>query len=181
MHDVSPHADGRPCLVPGAAGFTLLELMVVIAILALSAALVIPRLPSSDAANLRSSARNLAATLRYLGERSVTTHTAYRLHLNLAEQSVTVTKRLPSGDEVPPDDPFFRHKPLASGVILDDVETERLGTVRSGEVLIDFGSRGLPEFLTIHLRTAGGDAYTVAGFPENGKVQILAGHQEVKL
>jgi general secretion pathway protein H len=166
---------------PRSSGFTLIELMVVVALLALTAALVLPKLPASESTNLRRSARALAATLRYLEEQAVTTKTVYRLHLNLTDQSISVTKRLASGDEVPPDDAFFSHKLLADGISLTDVQTERLGTVRSGEVLIDFGSRGLAEFLTVHLQNAAGQAFTVTGFPSSGKVKLMDGYQEVSL
>jgi general secretion pathway protein H len=155
--------------------------MVVVALLALTAALVLPRLPASESSNLRSSARSLAATLRYLEEQAVTAKTVYRLHLNLTDQSISVMKRQPSGDEVPPDDPFFSHKLLTGGISLTDVQTERLGTVRNGEVLIDFGSRGLAEFLTVHLQNAAGESFTVTGFPGSGKVQLMDGYKEVSL
>lgn len=171
----------HPNLAPVSSGFTLLELLIVIAILAMTTALVLPRLPMHDEANLRSSARSLAATLRYLGERSVTSKTAYRLHLNIADQSVKVMKKLASGDEVPPEEALLSRRILAEGVTITDIQTSRLGTVREGEVLFDFGSRGLTEFINIHLQTASGRTYTVTGFPENGKVKVLAGYQESSL
>ena len=159
-------------------GFTLMELLVVIAVLSLVALLVVPRLPSGEAAALRGSARALAAALRYLGERSVTSRSVYRLHLNMGENNLTITRKLASGDEVPPDDTFLGRRILDAGVAIADVETSRLGKVTGGEVLVDFGAGGLGELLVIHLQGAGGAAYTVTGFPYNGKVTVAAGYQE---
>ncbi len=55
------------------AGFTLLELIVVLLLVSLIAALIFPRLPSSQASDLRNSARQLAVLMRYLEERAVAT------------------------------------------------------------------------------------------------------------
>lgn len=163
---------------PRASGFTLVELMVVLVILAMAAALVVPRLPDSESTALRSSARNLAATLRYLGERSVTAKTGYRLHFDLAANTATVMKRLPSGDEVTPDDTLLSRRILAEGITVAGVQTPRLGRVTSGEVLVDFGARGLAEFLVVQLQGSRGAAYTVTGYPDGGKVTIEPGRLE---
>ena len=102
-------------------GFTLIEMAVVIVIISLVAMLVLPLLPSTDAANLRTSARSLAAVVRYLGDRSVTTKNPYRMLLGLTDNTITV-KKLVNGEEVPPEDPFFARKILADGVTIDDIE-----------------------------------------------------------
>jgi prepilin-type N-terminal cleavage/methylation domain-containing protein len=79
------------------AGFTLLELLVVLVLISLAAALVVPRLPSTDNAALKGSARSTAALLRYLGERSTGSKILYRLHVNVSESSIKVTRKLPGG------------------------------------------------------------------------------------
>ncbi|MCM2357232.1 MAG: prepilin-type N-terminal cleavage/methylation domain-containing protein [Geobacteraceae bacterium] len=159
-------------------GFTLIEMVVVIVVLSLVALLVLPRLPSTDAAELRSSARNLAAAIRYLGERAVTTKTIYRMQLNLTEGTVAVTRQGSAGEELPPDDAFLGRRFLADGITIEDVELPRLGKVSSGEVIIFFSGAGLEEFITIHLQGAQDGRFTVAAFPQNGKVRIFEGYQE---
>lgn len=163
------------------AGFTLLELIVVIAVLSLVTMLVAPRLPSTSGTELRGSASALAATLRYLGESSVTGKTNYRLHLDISGNSLRITRKLPSGEEVPPDDRLFARKILGNQVVITDVQTARLGKVTEGEVLIDFNAAGLSEYLTIHLKSGAAKEVTVVGFPNNGKVKILEGYQEFSL
>jgi general secretion pathway protein H len=161
-------------------GFTLIELVVVVAILSLVALLVIPLLPSTDAANLRSSARRLSAVIRYLGERSVTTKIPYRMLLDLTDNTITV-KQITNGEETAPDDPFFARKLLADGVTVEDVEIPRLGKLGVGEITVDFGGRGLEEFIIIHLKGGKENRFTVMAFPGGGKVNVLEGYQEVKL
>lgn len=164
-----------------AAGFTLIELLVVLLLLSITAALVVPRLPASDSMNLKSSARSLASMLRYLGERSIGSKNIYRLHINIAESSLRVTRKLSSGDEVPPDDPLLSRKVLSGDVTLIDMQNPRTGKVTEGEVTVDFGAAGLAEFLTLHLRSPKGESFTVIGYPQGGKVKVLAGYQEVAL
>jgi general secretion pathway protein H len=161
-------------------GFTLIELVVVIVIISLVALLVLPLMPSSDAANLRSSARRLSAVIRYLGDRSVTTKSPYRLRLDLTDNAITVTK-LVNGEESAPDDPFFARKLLADGVTIEDVEISSLGKLGAGVVSTDFGVAGLGEFLIIHLKGAKEGHFTVTALPYGGKVEVLEGYQEVKL
>ncbi len=161
-------------LVPG---FTLLELLVVLAVLSLTAALVFPLLPSTEAGALKSSARGVAAMLRYLEEEAVTTKTAYRLHLEPGS-GLSVMKRLPDGDEALPADTFLTRPLLSSGVTIVDVVTGRLGKVTEGEVRIDVGPGGLGDLLSIHLQGKGGENYTVTAYPASGKVTVASGYQE---
>lgn len=162
-------------------GFTLIELMVVLVLLSLTAALIVPRLPSTEAMELKSSARSLASLLRYLGERSIGSKNIYRLHINFQENSIKVTRKLANGDEAPPEDPLLSRKALAEGIVITDLQSPRLGTVAEGEVLIDFGAAGLSEFVTLHLHSPKGESFTVTGYPQGGKVKILSGYQEVTL
>jgi general secretion pathway protein H len=163
------------------AGFTLIELIIVLLILSITAALVVPRLPSSGGMALKSSARSTAALLRYLGERSTGSKNIYRLHINLSENSIKVTRKLPNGEEIPPEDPLLSRKIVENGVVIADVQSPRFGKVTEGEVLIDFGAAGLSEFLTLHLNSAHGESFTIAGYPAGGKVKLLAGYEELTL
>lgn len=162
-------------------GFTLLELLVVMVLISIMAAMVVPRLPSTESMALKSSARSIAALLRYLGERSSASKNVYRLHVNISENTIKVTRKLPSGEEAPPDDPLLSRKVLESGIAIVDLQSPRLGTVTEGEILLDFGAAGLSEFLTIHLNSPQGESFTVAGYPASGKVKLLAGYQELTL
>jgi general secretion pathway protein H len=154
---------------------------VVIAVIAVAAALVFPRLPAAHSMELQGSARKLAATLRYLEERSVAGKVTYRLHLNISANTVVINRKLASGEEIPPDDRLLSQQLLGSSVSITDVTTPRLGKVSEGEVVIDVGVAGLTEFLTVHLASGDGQAFTVAAFPNNGRVKTVAGYEEFTL
>jgi general secretion pathway protein H len=151
---------------------------VVIFIISLVAAIVLPLLPSTDASNLRSSARQLSTVIRYLGDRAVTTKSSYRMQLDLTENTLNV-KKIVNGEEAAPEDPFFSRKFIADGVNIEDIETSRLGKSGEGVINIDFGAAGLGEFIVIHLKGAKGDHFTVTAFPYGGKVEVLEGYQEI--
>lgn len=161
-------------------GFTLLEMLVVIVILSLVVAIVLPLMPASDASHLRDSARRLSTVIRYLGDRSVTTKSPYRMQLDLTENTLTV-KKIVNGEEAAPEDPFFSRKFLADGVSVEDIETPRLGKTSEGVINIDFGVAGLGEFTIIHLKGANGDHFTVIAYPYGGRVKVQEGYQEIAL
>jgi general secretion pathway protein H len=171
----TPSPGPRTCL---RTGFTLIEMIVVIVVLSLVTLLVWPLLPSTDATSLRQSARTLATVIRYLGDTSVTTKTAYRMECGLTDGTVTVEK-IVDGKATSPDDPFFSRKILAEGVTIEDVEIPRLGKLTEGTVDIDFGVAGLGEFTIIHLKGANKGHYTLTAYPEGGRVQIAEGYQEM--
>ncbi|RII29214.1 MAG: general secretion pathway protein GspH [Geobacter sp.] len=142
------------------------------------ALLVFPRLPSTDAARLRGSARTLAATIRYVEDKAVTTKSAYRLRVNLSDTRLTVVK-IVDGEEGTDSDPFFSRQILSDGINVEDVTIPRLGKVASGEVSVNFGPGGLEDFTVIHLKGSRDSHFTVTAYPQNGKVKVEEGYQEV--
>jgi general secretion pathway protein H len=161
-------------------GFTLIEMVVVIVVISLTAMIVLPLLPSTDAANLRSSARSLAAVVRYLGDRSVTTKSPYRMVLNLTDNRITV-KKIVNGEETTPEDPFFARRFLTEGIQIEDVEIPRLGKLGEGTVNIDFSGAGLVDMVIIHLKGSKDRQLTVSALPGGGRVEVREGYQEMKL
>lgn len=154
-------------------GFSLLELLLVLALLAGLAGLIAPRLPSLQSSNLRSSARQCSALLRYLDERAVGSKQSYRLRVDLDNQRLDVVRRTPGGEELPPDDPFLRRNPLQDGIRIVSVATERLGTVTSGTVRISYGPGGLAEPLRLQLGSADrSDGMLVEAFPAGSVVRL---------
>lgn len=162
---------------PQQAGFTLIELMVVIVILAISAAVVIPRLPDTEATKLKSSARNLASGIRFLNDQAIITKGIYRLQLNLTEESTSISRLSATGEELPPDDQFMNRRLVEEGITIEDVTDPQLGKVSEGEVLIHFGPGGNRDGIMIHLK-GGAQHYTVIAYPSGGKVKVLEGYQE---
>lgn len=160
------------------AGFTLIEIMVVLVILAMTAALVLPRLPDTEAGKVKSSARNLASGIRFLNDRAIMTKGVYRLRLSLSDGSATISQISPTGLETAPDDQFMNRSMIEEGVAIEDVTDPQLGTVTEGQVLLHFGPGGNRDPFIIHLK-GGTQQYTVIVYPSGGKVQVLEGYQEM--
>jgi len=159
-------------------GFTLIEMAVVIVIISMVAIIVLPLLPSTSAAELRNSARRLSTVVRYLGDRSVTTKTPYRMRLDLNDSTVTI-KKIVNGEETTPEDPFFSRNILADGVSIEGIEIQRLGKLGEGVVNVDFGAAGLGEFIVIHLKGSKEGHFTLTALPYGGRVEVLEGYQEI--
>lgn len=66
-----------------AGGFTLVELMIVVAILGLLGALVVPAVESASGANARKAAGELAGAMRYMFDTAALRHATCRLALDL--------------------------------------------------------------------------------------------------
>jgi general secretion pathway protein H len=153
--------------------------VVVIAILAMAAVLVIPRLPSSDAAKLKNSARNLASGIRFLNDQAIITKGVYRLRLNVGENTTRIVKVSATGEEVAPDDTFMNRQLIADEIVIEDVIVPQLGTVTNEDVKLTFGPGGYSDCITIHLK--GGDKhFTVIAYPSGGKVKVLEGYQDLE-
>ncbi len=159
---------------PGSGGgFTLVELVVVLVILSVAALLIFPRLSATGDSGLRSSARSISTTIRYLEDRAMATKTAYRMKINISDSSIEIVQVAADGteqaaDEIPPDSTH-----LADGISVSDVITPRLGKVAEGEVSIDFGPLGPDQYFTIHLRSPKGRFYTVQAYPRSGRVKLF--------
>ncbi|HBA88634.1 MAG TPA: general secretion pathway protein GspH [Geobacter sp.] len=162
----------------GQAGFTLIEMMVVIVIVAMTAALVIPRLPAPEATRLKNSARNLASGIRFLNDQAIITKKVFRLHLNLSENSTRISQLSAGGEELQPGEQFMSRRLVEEGIVIEDVTLPRLGLVTEGEVAIPFGPGGSSDGITIHLK-GGEKHFTIIAYPSGGKVKVLEGYQEV--
>lgn len=160
------------------AGFTLIEIAVVLVIIGMVMLLVLPRLPSSDGENLKISARTLASTLRYLQERAATSRTGYYLALAPGTESVKIVEIGADGSDKEPTDPLLQKSPVKEGIIVADVMIPRLGKVSDGQLRLDVGMGGIRDFVTIHLTSAEGKFWTVMAFPSGGKVKVYEGYHE---
>jgi general secretion pathway protein H len=170
-----------PCPLPlFSSGFTLLELLVVLAVMAMAAAIVVPRLPTSEATALKRSARGVAALLRSIDNEATTRKTTYRLTFDLGLEQLRV-KELQGGEEAAPNDVRLARPVLAEGIAIEDVRLPRLGTVTSGQVQVEIGPGGLSEYLTVHLVSPAGKQFTVMAFPQTGKVTVNEGYLEKAL
>ena len=170
MKPLTLHLVPRACLNMG---FTLIEMVVVIVILSIIALLVFPRLPSVGDGDLRSSARSIAATIRYIEDLAITSRSSYRMRFNLDDATLVIKKIGSDGSEQTADDLLLSRKILAEEIRIADVTSSRLGKISIGEVNLDFGPQGLREFVSIHLLSPKGHYYTVQAYPRSGKVKVF--------
>lgn len=162
-------------------GFTLIEIVVVLAIVAMLLVVVVPRLPSSDDENLKISARTLASTLRYIQDRSATSRTTYFLVIEPGSDVIKILESAADGSDKNPDDPLLRQSPIKEGILISDVIIPRLGKVNEGQLRLTIGMGGLRDFTVFHLQSRGNNFWTVMGFPSSGKVKVYEGYQETPL
>lgn len=140
----------------GRAGFTLIEIVVVLAILAVATALVLPSVGrGTESAQLRSQAGRIAAVLREARLQAVTQRHATRVSLDRARNTVTLT----AGD---PDRPL-RELSVPAGV--------RVSVATGGETLA-FSSRGMTRETRWLVEAAGGRRLAIDVDAVTGRVTV---------
>lgn len=162
-------------------GFTLIELVVVLFILSLMAVLIVPRLPSTQSEELKSSAKTVASTIRYLQNRAVTSSSRYFLKIEPAKNSMEVLEYALDGATNRPSDSLLNKKILSDSVEIKDIFTSRNGKVNDGEIRIEPTKAGIRDFTIIHLANKKGENYTIMIFPSSGKVAIYDDYRESPL
>ncbi|MCP4449926.1 MAG: hypothetical protein GY809_00575 [Planctomycetes bacterium] len=102
---------------------TLVELLVVIVILSISAAILFPRLHTSqtESARLERSAEQLVRVIKRAQNLAIGTQTVHVLHLDLETQSYSVSAKSFQGEEVPVDRELGLRGTLASGVVFAQI------------------------------------------------------------
>lgn len=169
---------GRDRRSSGAAkGFSLIEIMVVVAIIALVGAVVIPQLSYIAGVELKSSARTLAGTIRITYATAITSRNHYRLVFDLNEHSYRVEKK--SGDAyVAADEPLLQGRTLSESIYFKavDVAGEICQADSNCTAVIYFTPGGYMEEAAVYIATTD-DAQTISLFtrPMTGRSVILAG------
>ncbi|MFA5516811.1 MAG: prepilin-type N-terminal cleavage/methylation domain-containing protein [Desulfuromonadales bacterium] len=158
-------------------GFTLIELAVVVALLALFSALVVPMLTGIGENGLDASARRLAGTVKYLYNESALSGRPYRLVFNLDESTFSA-KRLEVDGELVEVDGTGRTQRLKDGVRFRDVTITGRGQFSSGEVIADIHPVGWMEEAVIHLDAGADKVLTLRLMPFTGATEIYEGYRE---
>lgn len=182
------------------AGFTLIEVLAVAAILALVAALVAPNLSGLQQWRLRSEAQRIAARLELARQRAIVTGVPHRLWLDLGAAEFRVEWWMPDPGE-PEREPVealdlagntplpleapraglheFRPIPGRFGnvdVVTDPFFVDRLetpqGTVSEGETWVVFDRDGTASHTVIHLQDPDGRALALDVYPLDDLVRI---------
>lgn len=158
-------------------GFTLIELVVVLFIVALLASLVMPRLGAFlSHGDTNKAIRQLRGVVRYLTGLAATSKGTYRIYYDIAAGSCWVGK-VTEGEQVERDNGFLtRQFRLPPGVRFAEVITPR-GVYKEGVAYTEFSPTGWVEETLIQLE---GDArVTLRLLPLSGEVRVYEGFVEV--
>ena len=145
--------------------FTLIELVIVIFIISLTTALILPNFWDNGEKALRSEAKHIANTLRYIYDEAAGKKLTYTLKVNINESSWGFESENESRDFGMKEDIEFR-----------DIIIPSLGRITTGEAILPFGPLGPEEPLTLHLLKNELE-YTVIFNHLNGRVKVYEGYR----
>jgi len=159
------------------AGFTLLELAVVVLLIALFTGLSIPLLGRLGDSGLDSSARRLAGTVKYLFNEAALSGRPYRLTYNLAQGTYRAA-RLETSGELTAEGGIVREQRLKGDTRFRDLVVGGRGTVSDGEVTTEILPIGWMEETTIHLDDGADQVLTLHINPFTGATEVYQGYRE---
>lgn len=160
-------------------GFSLIELMVVVVVLAAFLAVAAPGTFVTGDMSLRSASRGLVSTVRHLYSRAVFEKRVYKLSFDL-DSGEYWAEVLSGSAFTAGDDPIHERRKLPSGVSFSDIRTERtLGKVSSGRgAFIVFLPTGFVDPAVIHLVEGEDNFYTLLTNPYTGATEVFDEYME---
>ena len=138
-------------------GYTLLELIVVIFLLSLLAAVIFPSMRGLGEKDVTSEAKKTASLLRYLNDSAIYTKQTYFLKFDLGEG--LISWKGPDGE---------RAETMKT---LSGVRLPSKGEVKEGQVTVFFGPLGIRENIAISLKDKD-ESVRVTLNPVSGRVKI---------
>lgn len=170
-------ATARPTDSP-ARGFTLVEILVALAIVALAVGLAIPKLTEMSGVELRSAARRLAGAARYAADQAAVRKATYRIRFDFAARAYRV-ERLDGETWLPDRASLGAPVRLPGQVRVALVETRRAGRAREDEAFIAFYPKGYAERAAVQLAVDDRRAYTVEIRPYDMRPRVHEGALEL--
>ena len=159
---------------PRRPGFSIIELLGVLAIIGLIAALVFPRLGSLGLADLRSSGRRLQGMVQLTFNLAVMEKADYRLALDLDSQCVWVEKNINGTYEASKLELLSRYC-LPDQVYIQELEVLDRKLVSTGTEHIYFGMDGFVEPARIFIVNESDDGFSLFTDPTTGRIKVYDG------
>jgi len=157
-------------------GFTLLELILVMVIIAVSMGLVLPRLPDIAGMKIDRGARKIGMIIKLTRERAVALRRYYRLEIDFDASTLTASYFGPENIYVEDED--LRVLELPESVRITDIVTAGGGKDAEGSAWIHFSPKGMIEPSAIHLTDNSDQVKTVQPGVLNGSIRIEDGYVE---
>lgn len=161
----------------GQGGFTLIELVLVMFLIGIVAAMTFPTLQSLTRNDTNLTVRHLVKTINHLADQSASTKQVFRLNYDLDSQEYWATVR--SGEEfIPYQSVHLKRVALPETVSFKDILTLRGGKVIRGEAHTDFYPVGRVERTVFHLVDENEKNLTLFVNPLTGRVKVFDGYRE---
>jgi len=162
-------------------GFTLIELVVVLALIVLLIGITYPLLERWTEGALRQAGRQLTAVIERLYERAVVTRQIYRLRMDIGtERYQPEVLQVVDGERVFV--PLPEHDALPAGVQFHDLVTSQQVKIVDGEAALYFYPIGRMDTVIIHLEQRSGlqseGVLSLAPHPLTGRVVVSSGDFE---
>jgi general secretion pathway protein H len=161
-----------------AAGFTLLEIAVVLFIIGLTLTLVTPYIGGIRISRLKGESRKLAGRAAYLYDTASARKLVMQLSIDLDGNRYFVHRLDPYAPEpalVESTEPGTQPVILPDGIRIRDVTVEGAGTVTRGIAHCLFYPEGYVDATVVHLKDDVGSVMTLIFQPLTGRVRILKG------
>jgi prepilin-type N-terminal cleavage/methylation domain-containing protein len=160
------------------AGFTLIEIVVVLFLIALMTLTIMPSVRTFHVSRLKHEARRLAGRATFLYDQAAANKLVLRLTFDFNAQGYSVSRLDPHSPQ-----PVFTPD-LENGaapvmmppdVRIRDVTVEGGGTINRGTVNCNFYPEGYVDATVVHLVDPGGTVFTLSFQPLTGRVLIARG------
>lgn len=157
-------------------GFTLLELILVMVIIAVTMGLILPRLPDVAGMKINRRARQVGMLVKLTRERAVALRRYYRLEVDLDASTLRASYFGPENTYVEDDD--LRVLELPGPIRIVDIVTSGGGKISEGSGEIHFSPKGMIEPSAIHMTDGSDKTITIQPGVLSGSIRVENGYVE---
>jgi prepilin-type N-terminal cleavage/methylation domain-containing protein len=159
------------------AGFTLVEIVVVMALVSLFMVLSIPLFGNVGTSSLDSSARRLSGTIKYLFNESAMSGREYRLIYDL-DHGIYRAQVLEADGALLDAEDQGREAALKGAIRFKDLQVPGRGKFSAGQVTTRIDPSGWVEETVIHLENDDGEMLTLRVMSLTGTTEIYQGYRD---